>query len=449
MTKEICSIVDGPVSAEVVATEYGQMMKEAEVLSKIADNICIKVPLTLDGLKACRTIRTQMNRLVNVTLCFSANQALLAAKAGASFISPFVGRIDDTGSDGMELISEIRQIYDNYDYPDRDPHRLGPHREPCEAGGADRRGCHHRAAGHAEGSGQPPADRQGARGFPGRLGQDRPEDRLKHLVDAATIASTVLAAIDGGRQVEPFTAQDENFSEADAYAVTAKLRELRIARGEKPIGRKIGFTNRNIWAEYGVFQPIWGDVYDTTVMDVSPGDRVEVSQLPEPRIEPEIVLGLERDLTPGMGVAEIAQAVGWVAHGFEFVQSIFPAWRFQVADCVADGGLHGRLFVGPRRQLSDQERGTLAADLSGLTIRLSRNGALADTGSGANVLDGPVQALAHLVAVLGKDRLNPPLRAGEIITTGTLTRAFPVLPGERWSTEIEGFDLPGLSVEIA
>jgi transaldolase len=117
VTKEICSIVSGPVSAEVVATEYAQMMKEAEILARIADNVCIKVPLTLDGLKACRSIRNDMKRMVNVTLCFSANQALLAAKAGASFISPFVGRIDDIGLDGMELIAEIKQIYDNYDYP--------------------------------------------------------------------------------------------------------------------------------------------------------------------------------------------------------------------------------------------------------------------------------------------------------------------------------------------
>ena len=116
VTKQICDIVEGPVSAEVVATEYKQMMAEAEVLAKIAPNVCIKVPLTLDGLKACKTIRTEMKRMVNVTLCFSANQALLAAKAGASFISPFVGRIDDTGSDGMELIQEIRQIYDNSDF---------------------------------------------------------------------------------------------------------------------------------------------------------------------------------------------------------------------------------------------------------------------------------------------------------------------------------------------
>jgi transaldolase len=115
VTKEICDIVDGPVSSEVVATDYKEMMREAAILSKIADNICIKVPLTLDGLKACKAL-TSDGRLVNVTLCFSANQALLAAKAGATFISPFIGRIDDIGIDGMELISEIRTIYDNYDF---------------------------------------------------------------------------------------------------------------------------------------------------------------------------------------------------------------------------------------------------------------------------------------------------------------------------------------------
>jgi transaldolase len=115
VTKEICNIVDGPVSAEVAATEYEQMMKEADVLSKIADNICIKVPLTFDGLKACKAI-TSDGRKVNVTLCFSATQALLAAKAGATFISPFIGRIDDMGINGMELIGEIRTIYDNYGF---------------------------------------------------------------------------------------------------------------------------------------------------------------------------------------------------------------------------------------------------------------------------------------------------------------------------------------------
>lgn len=115
VTKEICSIVNGPVSAEVTATDYESMMKEAAVLAMIADNICIKLPLTLDGLKACRAL-TSDGHMTNVTLCFSANQALLAAKAGASFISPFIGRLDDISLDGMDLIREIRQIYDNYGF---------------------------------------------------------------------------------------------------------------------------------------------------------------------------------------------------------------------------------------------------------------------------------------------------------------------------------------------
>ncbi|MCT2558349.1 fructose-6-phosphate aldolase [Tsuneonella sp. YG55] len=115
VTKEICGIVDGPVSAEVVALDHETMMKEADVLRKIADNVCIKVPLTIDGLKTCRAL-TRDGTMVNVTLCFSANQALLAAKAGATFVSPFVGRHDDNGVDGMDLIRDIRLIYDNYDF---------------------------------------------------------------------------------------------------------------------------------------------------------------------------------------------------------------------------------------------------------------------------------------------------------------------------------------------
>ncbi len=115
VTKEICTLVKGPVSAEVAATEFENMMKEAAVLAKIADNICIKLPLTLDGLKACKALTIQGLK-TNLTLCFSANQALLAAKAGATFISPFIGRLDDCGSDGVELLHEIRTIYDNYNF---------------------------------------------------------------------------------------------------------------------------------------------------------------------------------------------------------------------------------------------------------------------------------------------------------------------------------------------
>jgi len=115
VVREICGIVEGPVSAEVVALDHETMMKEAEILRRIADNVAVKVPLTIDGPKTCKKL-TADGTMVNVTLCFSANQALLAAKAGASFISPFVGRHDDVGFDGMQLIADIRLIYDNYDF---------------------------------------------------------------------------------------------------------------------------------------------------------------------------------------------------------------------------------------------------------------------------------------------------------------------------------------------
>jgi len=113
--KEICAITTGPVSAEVAALDFAGMMKEADILRKIAKNVAVKVPLTLDGLKACRALSSD-GTMVNVTLCFSPNQALLAAKAGAHFISPFIGRLDDIHVNGMDLIAEIRTIYDNYDF---------------------------------------------------------------------------------------------------------------------------------------------------------------------------------------------------------------------------------------------------------------------------------------------------------------------------------------------
>ena len=115
VVREICDIVEGPVSAEVAATDFDGMMREGTILAAVARNVAVKVPLTWDGLKACRTL-TQGGTMVNVTLCFNANQALLAARAGATFVSPFIGRLDDVGLDGMEVIEEIREIYDNYDF---------------------------------------------------------------------------------------------------------------------------------------------------------------------------------------------------------------------------------------------------------------------------------------------------------------------------------------------
>ena len=153
------------------------MMREAEVLRKVAKNIAIKVPLTPDGLKACKAL-TGDGTMVNVTLCFSANQALLAAKAGASFISPFVGRHDDVGFDGMQLIADIRMIYDNYDFRDRDPGRQRAPPDPCARSGQARRRRDDRAAQDHPPIVQASADRRRHRRLPQGLAGERADDRL-------------------------------------------------------------------------------------------------------------------------------------------------------------------------------------------------------------------------------------------------------------------------------
>lgn len=262
------------------------------------------------------------------------------------------------------------------------------------------------------------------------------------------IAREVLAASQARRQIAPFSARIAGFDLAAAYRVTAALRRLRRERGERPIGRKIGFTNRTIWAEYGVYAPIWGDMYDTTLRPLEPGDVVDLSPLLEPRIEPEIAFGLVRAPSPSMDEAALLGCIGWVAHGFEIVQSVFPGWRFAAADTVAAYGLHGAYRVGPRHRLSDHPNVDWLATLSDFEIELSCNGKAVDRGKAANVLDGPLAALRHLVELLAADDSNPPLAAGEIVTTGTLTRAFPVQPGETWSTRLSGVPLAGISISF-
>ena len=255
------------------------------------------------------------------------------------------------------------------------------------------------------------------------------------------IAKDVLAVLGTGRQLDPFSKVYPDFGLKDAYSVTAAVRAQREARGERSIGRKIGFTNRAIWAEYGVYAPIWGYVYDDTVQDLTPeGLEVSLSGLAEPRIEPEIVFCLAASPAPGMDEQALIHCIDWIAHGFEIVQSIYPNWSFQAADTVAAYGLHGRLFVGPRHSPAAR-RDEWARELSRFEIDLFRNGALVDHGAAANVLDGPLLALRHLAETLAQDDLSPALTAGEIVTTGTLTRAFPVAAGEEWTTQITGIPL--------
>ena len=262
------------------------------------------------------------------------------------------------------------------------------------------------------------------------------------------VAAELFGLLGTGRQITPLSARHRDFDLDTAYRITPKIRSLRERAGETVRGRKIGFTNRTIWAEYGVYAPIWGYVYDRTVHDLENiRGTFSLAGLADPRIEPEIVFGLSAAPQQAMDAKALLSCIGWVAQGFELVQSVFPDWRFQAADTVAAFGLHGALLIGRRRPLQGGEQ-AWAASLETFEIDLDSNGDLADHGVARNVLDGPLFALRHLVEVLAKDPHNPPLAAGEIVTTGTLTRALPVKAGETWSARLTGIALEGASVRF-
>lgn len=259
------------------------------------------------------------------------------------------------------------------------------------------------------------------------------------------IADEALAALADVRQIEPFSAHDPDFDLSAAYRVADIVRTRRMQRGERPAGRKIGFTNRTIWAQYAVNRPIWGDVYDTTLHDVAAlRGPFPLGPFSEPQIEPEIALCLSRAPAPDMDDEATLGCIAWIAHGFEIVHSIFPGWRFTAADTVAAFGLHGALLLGPSVPVASLQGTALA--LKSFSLSLFRDGTPVETAPGSNVLDSPLSALRHLAAVLAADPLSPPLRAGEIVTTGTVTKAYPAAPGQTWSTELSGLSLPGLRV---
>jgi 2-oxo-3-hexenedioate decarboxylase len=266
--------------------------------------------------------------------------------------------------------------------------------------------------------------------------------------DIQTVADEVFASLDTGRQIEPISSRISSFSPDDAYRVTAAIRQMRERRGELPVGRKIGFTNRTIWAEYNVYAPMWGYVYNRTVHRLTQIDRTfSLNGLAEPRIEPEIVFKLASAPAPGMDERALQESIEWVAHGFEIVQSIFPGWKFSAPDTIAAFGLHGALLIGPCHSMAANAEDWRRM-LSTFEIDLKRDGGVRDHGRAVNVLGGPLSALRHLVDILEPDEVNPPLAAGEIITTGTLTRALPVSAGETWTTELAGVALDGLSVRF-
>lgn len=249
-----------------------------------------------------------------------------------------------------------------------------------------------------------------------------------------------------------FAGRVAGFGHAEAWQVAARLRDWRIAAGYRPVGRKIGFTNRTIWPRYGVYEPIWAHVYDRTVQFAAGNAAaVDLGGLVQPRIEPEIAFRLARPIagpTAAGGPEAILAAVEWVAPAFEVVHCHFPDWRLAAADGIADFSLHGALVIGTPVPVAalPVERWREVLETAGVT--LSCGGTVRDRGVASNVLDGPLHALCYLVGVLSGQPAFSPLAAGEIVTTGTITDAHPVRPGETWSSLYDGVALAGLTIRF-
>jgi 2-oxo-3-hexenedioate decarboxylase len=268
--------------------------------------------------------------------------------------------------------------------------------------------------------------------------------------EIAAIADALLAAFDAGSQLDPITETMPGFDVPRAYDVLHEIERRRVARGWQPAGRKIGFTNRTLWPRYGVYQPMWAHTWRETVIHAHEGvATIPLARMAEPRIEPEVVFGLRGPVPISTDAREVLRAVSWIAPGFEIVQSHFPQWKFKAPDCTAAFGLHAALVVGTPVPVTEANRTALADALPAFELTLRHGDHIVDRGIGANVLDSPALALVYLARVLAEQPQAAPLEAGEIVTTGTVTDAWPVAAGQTWSSDYGALGLTGLRVTFA
>lgn len=245
----------------------------------------------------------------------------------------------------------------------------------------------------------------------------------------------------------------EPLSMTDSYDIAKCISDIRIAQGEIPIGRKIGFTNRKIWSKYGMIEPIrspiWTPIFDTTVRFTEDNRGIQSLQgALQPRIGPELVFKLGATPAPDATIEQLADCIEWMAHAFEIVICPFPDWQFEMVDAIAAFGLHGSLIVGEPRMLSAASRRNLGEVLANASLSLSCGDELRSAGFGSDVLGSPLHAFWHLHQLLKMQSQFPPLSAGEIVTSGTWTDVCPVKPGETWTSAFSGVSLPGLTISF-
>lgn len=265
-------------------------------------------------------------------------------------------------------------------------------------------------------------------------------------------AHQLLDARAQSRLIPPLSSV-EALTQGDGYDIARRIFDARIAEGEIPAGRKIGFVNRTVWPKQAesptIHSPIWTPIFSGTVFYAEDNfAAMSLKDALQPRIEAEIVFRLRTAPAADATMHDLADCIEWMAHGIEITACPYPDWRFETADAIAAFGLHGALIVGEQRTVSALSRSHLDSMMKGVSVSLSCDDVLLTAGFGSDILNSPLHALWHLHQMLQNQTRFAPLAAGEIITTGSWIDARPVASGQVWQTAYSGIALLGLTLRL-
>jgi 2-keto-4-pentenoate hydratase len=269
-------------------------------------------------------------------------------------------------------------------------------------------------------------------------------------LDIPSLADELIAAYAARRtDLVPPTARDAAFDLAAAYAVEAELVGRRRASGRATVGRKVGFANKAVWRALKLETLVWASMYDDTVRFAQRNEAtLDPSRLCAPKIEPEIVLAMKGVPAAEADAGAVLREVEWLSLGFEIIDCVYVDWKFEPPDFVAAYGLHAALFVGEPLMVTPGNIPMLVEQLPKFTVTLSKNGEVVGEGTGRNALRSPALCVGELAVALARHPRAEPLRAGELVSSGTLTESKPIRVGEVWTASVEGMSLPSLTLKV-
>jgi 2-keto-4-pentenoate hydratase len=263
-------------------------------------------------------------------------------------------------------------------------------------------------------------------------------------------AHQLLDARAGSRLIKPLSS-DQKLTQEDGYDIARRIFDVRIAEGDVPIGRKIGFVNRVVWPKYSeppmIHTPFWTPIFKQTVFEAEDNvATVRLEKILQPRIEAEIVFCLKKAPSADATMHDLADCIEWMAHGVEITACPYPDWKFETPDAIAAFGLHGALIIGEPRTISATTRSHLGTMMRGVSVSVSCDGVLQTAGFGSDILNSPLHALWHLYQMLQNQSRFSQMVAGEIITTGSWNDPRAIAPNQYWQTAYAGVELEGLNL---